>query len=139
MWRRGDKGSIELLNGEEDLGDAYQTLIILIPKFKGANSLSQFGPISLCNIILKIVSKVQANRLKEILQAIIFEEEWAFVPGRLITVNVIIAYECLYFMKKKRARGSQFCALKVDMMKAYDRIEWHYLRAIMLKLGFSSK
>ena len=61
----------------------------------------------------------------------------AFVPGCLITDNIISAYVCLHFMKRKNTNKNRLCALKLDRTNAYDKVEYDYLKTIMTKLGFA--
>jgi hypothetical protein len=128
---------LRVLPGQESLEIVNKTFIVLIPKVASPKELGQFRSISLCNVIYKIAPKVVANKLKVFLPEIISEEQFVFVCGQLITDNIIAAYECLHFMKRTKAKRHRFCALKLDMRKTYDRVEWSYLEAIMLKLGFS--
>ncbi|CAM8944548.1 unnamed protein product [Rhodiola kirilowii] len=92
-----------------------KTLITLIPKVKDPERIEDYRPISLCNVGAKIVTKILANWLKLILPAIISENRSAFVPG---------------------SQKAGYFALKLDISKAYDRVEWDYLELMMRKLGF---
>ena len=89
-------------------------------------------------MIYKIVTKVIANHLKPLLNSIISETQSAFTADKLITDNILIAFESLNHMKTNCTGKKGFMALKLDMSKAYDRVEWIFLEKIFLKLGFQA-
>ncbi|KAK4384943.1 putative mitochondrial protein [Sesamum angolense] len=108
-----------------------ETHIVLIPKCKQPQSLSQYRPISLCNVAYKIASKSIANRLKPWLDRIISPAQSAFVPGRLITDNVLLAFETNHFLNTHSRGRKHFMNLKLDISKAYDRVEWSFLKRVL--------
>jgi hypothetical protein len=115
------------------------TAIVLIPKVKNPVTLKDCRLKSLCNVIYKVVSKCLVNRLRPLLQEIILETQSAFIPGRMITDNAIIAFECIHAVQNGSANAGKFCAYKLDLMKAYDRVDWNFLESAMRKIGFTDK
>ena len=115
------------------------TSIVLIPKKQKPEMLSDMRPIALCNVLYKIISKMLANRMKLVLDLVISDSQSTFVPGRAIIDNIIISAEVMHFLKWKRQGKHGVAALKIDISKAYDRIEWSFLQAMMLKLGFDTQ
>jgi hypothetical protein len=74
-----------------------------------------------------VCSKAIANQLRQIIGDIISEEQSAFIPDKLITDNALIAYENIHYLKRKKSKSGA-CAVKLDMAKAYDWVEWCYLQ-----------
>ena len=114
-------------------------VIVLISKKENPSSLKDYKPISLCNLVYKIVSKCLVNRLRPLLHDLIAPMQSAFIPGRMITDNALIAFECIYSIQKSSDAKGKYCAYKLDLAKAYDRVDWNYLEGAMRRLGFADK
>ena len=115
------------------------TQICLIPKIRNANSMNQVRPISLCSVFYKIISKILVHGLQQFMNKLISANQSAFIKGSLISDNILVAHECMHFLKNKRLSNAFDLALKLDMSKAYDRVEWDFVWFIMKKLGFCDK
>lgn len=113
-----------------------QTNICLIPKTVRPSRTTELRPISLCNVAYKIISKVLCQRLKGLLPNLISETQSAFVSGRLISDNILIAHEMFHGLRTNNACKEKFMAIITDMSKTYDRVEWSFMERLLLKIGF---
>ncbi|GAU26046.1 hypothetical protein TSUD_225070 [Trifolium subterraneum] len=113
-----------------------ETNICLIPKCDNPTSMKDLHPISLCNMY-KMISKVLANRLKCCLAKCVSQEQSAFVEGRSIIDNALIAIEVIHALKRKTQGRRGALTLKIDISKTYDKVNWGFLRGVMTKMGFT--
>ena len=112
-----------------------KTLITLMPKQLGPESINHFRPISLCNTLYEIVSKILVLRLKNLMPNLISPSQTAFVAGRRGIDNVIVAQKLLYMMERMKGRTG-YMIIKIDLEKAYNRMEWSFVRNMLLSLNF---
>ncbi|KAK2652462.1 hypothetical protein Ddye_012318 [Dipteronia dyeriana] len=136
----GDKitnACLGVLNKGLDLEIINETLVVLIPKVKRAVRISELRPISLYNVVYKIIVKALANHFRLVLRDVISETQSVFISGRLISDNAIVGFECMHALQMRKKGRKGVMALKLDMSKAYDQVEWDFLAGMMAKFGFS--
>uniref|UniRef100_A0A803NWR9 Reverse transcriptase n=1 Tax=Cannabis sativa TaxID=3483 RepID=A0A803NWR9_CANSA len=114
------------------------TYICLIPKIDNPVKVEQFRPISLCNFIYKIIAKILANRLSPLMENLITPLQSGFIPGRWIVESSILTQELVHKIRKKKGKGG-LMAIKLDMHKAYDRMEWSFLHRVLRANDFNEK
>ncbi|XP_074283131.1 uncharacterized protein LOC141607676 [Silene latifolia] len=112
------------------------THIVLIPKVSSPECISQFRPISLCNVIYRAASKCIALRLRKVTDSLIGQNQNAFLPGRLISDTGFLGHEILSYINQRRSGTRCFGAIKLDMNKAFDRVSWPFLFHVLKLFGF---
>lgn len=114
---------LQRLDEGMELHSINKTNIVLIPKILNPSNITQFRPINLCNVLYKLIAKVIANRLRTVISKCIDVGQSAFVLRRLIFDNMLLAYEILHTLKHNKTRRKGLMTVKLNMSKAYDRVE----------------
>lgn len=111
------------------------TLLVLIAKVSKPETISQFRPISLCNVTLKLITKILVGRMQGLLHKLVGPTQASFIPGRLSSDNIVVVQEAVHSMKRKKGRKG-WMLLKLDLEKAYDRLQWEFVEDTLKAVGF---
>ncbi|CAL1356334.1 unnamed protein product [Linum trigynum] len=118
----------------ELIASVNATLLTLIPKKQNPVSVAEFRPIGLCNVSYKALAKCLANRLKPLMTQLIKPNQTSFVPGRSIQSNIIILQEVVHSLQTRKTKAGHM-AIKIDLAKAYDRLDWTFLASTLAATG----
>jgi hypothetical protein len=110
-------------------------IIALLPKTSNATSIDQYRPIAMANFKFKVISKIVADRLANVMPSIISEEQMGFIHDRHIKDCLCIASEAANLLHNKSFGGN--LALKIDISKAFDTLEWSFLLKVLKCFGFN--
>ena len=116
--------------------EVNSSLIVLIPKTNNPCSFNNYRPINLCNVVYKIISKLLVFKLRTILHKLISPYQSAFIHNRWIAKNRIIFQEMLHSFKVRKMKEG-LMAIKLDLQKAYDKVNWSFINVVLIKFGFN--
>ncbi|GJX54328.1 hypothetical protein Tco_0282697, partial [Tanacetum coccineum] len=116
------------------LKELNHTIIALIHKVTSPSRINDYRPISCCNVLFKCITKIIPNHIKVNLKALISPNQSAFVPGRRISENILLTQELMH--NYHLDCGPPRCAFKVDIQKAYDTVDWVFLKDVLIGFGF---
>ena len=128
------KAVLEVFRTNTMLPQFNCTSITLVPKVPNPSKVKDFRPIACCTVIYKLVAKILTTRMQSVIGDVVNEAQSGFIPGRQISDNILLATELI--KGYTRTHISPRCLIKVDLKKAYDSIEWSYLKSVMVELGF---
>lgn len=125
---------MDIFENHTKVKDINKTLIALIPKVEDVVFMKQFRPISLCNVSYKIITKVLARRLRQIMEVLVSPCQCSFIPHRQSGDNIVIAQEVIHSMKNRKGAVG-WMAIKIDLEKAYDRLNWVFIKDTLQDIG----
>ena len=111
-------------------------ILVLLVKVAKPEKITQYRPISLCNVLFKVITKMMVIRMKQVISKLIGPAQARFIPGRLSIDNIVVVQEAVHSMRRKK--GSKgWMLLKLDLEKVYDWIRWDFLEETLEAAGFS--
>lgn len=123
-----------IFNSGRLLRETNSTFISLIPKMIEAMKFSEFRPISLCNLLYKIIMKIMDNRMQGVMNFLVRENQTAFIKGRSISENILLCHEVVHGFERKT--HPPLVILKIDIRKAYDSVSWEFIHITLHKMHF---
>lgn len=115
---------------------ANDAIIVLMAKVVKSERITQFRPVSLCNVLFKIITKMMVIRLRRVISKLIGPVQASFISGRLSIDNIVVVQEAVHSMRRKKERKG-WMLLKLDLEKTYDRIRWDFSEETLLAAGLS--
>ncbi|XP_062119200.1 uncharacterized protein LOC133832943 [Humulus lupulus] len=115
----------------------HETTFSLIPKVANPSRAVDYRPIACCSTLYKCMAKLICKRLALVLPDLVQPNQGAFVKGRSIAHNIMIFQDLIKHYG--RISTSSRCAIKIDICKAYDTVDWDFLEDLLRALNFPQK